>query len=282
LLEVVVRVDQAEGEGSILHEASAILCLLDNSSGSNHDSEDKAKLADHMSAPIKAALEELLRARRLQAAAPPLRGVDRRLAPVPFGVASLDALLEGGLPRGELSELHGPASSGRTGLALALAARTTRAGALVAWVDPADRLDPASAAAAGVVLSRLLWVRGEGRAPRGLPQAVAALGTLAGSGIFELLVFDLAGAPPGELRRLPHTTWLRLERMVEDSPQVVLLLADAHVAHGPGGVSLGLAPAAQRWLGRPGPGRLLGGLQARARAGRLAAAGASVELHAFG
>jgi hypothetical protein len=234
-----------------------------------------------MSAPVKAALEDLLRARRLLAAAPPLRGVDRRLAPLPFGIASLDGLLGGGLPRGALSELHGPASSGRTGLVLALAARTTRAGALAAWVDPGDRLDPASAGAAGVVLSRLLWVRGEGRAPRGLPQAVAALGTLAGSGIFELLVLDLAGAPPGELRRLPHTTWLRLERMVEDSPQAVLLLADAHVAHGPAGVSLALVPAAPRWLGAPGPGRLLGGLAARARLGRSPGASAAVELRAF-
>jgi hypothetical protein len=234
-----------------------------------------------MSAPVKAALEELLRTRRLQAAAPPLRGVDRRLTPIPFGVGSLDALLEGGLPRGELSELHGPASAGRTGLALALAARTTRAGALVSWVDPADRLDPASASAAGVVLSRLLWVRGEGRAPRGLPQAAAALGVLAGSGIFELLVLDLAGAPAAELRRLPHTTWLRVQRLIEDSPQAILLLADGHVAHGPGGVCLGLAPAAPRWLGRPGPGRLLGGLSTQARMGRQLAA-CAVELHAFG
>ena len=60
----------------------------------------------------------------------------------------MDALLGGGFPRGELSEVHGPASSGRTGLVLSLVSRTTRGGALAALVDPDDRFDPASAASA--------------------------------------------------------------------------------------------------------------------------------------
>ena len=78
----------------------------------------------------KASLEALLREKRLQAEAPPLRGEDQRLRRVPTGVVEVDALLSGGLPRGELSEIHGPVSSGRTGLLLGLLARTTRAGAL--------------------------------------------------------------------------------------------------------------------------------------------------------
>src|SRR5262245_10734458 len=105
---------------------------------------------------LKSALEDLLRTRRLAAEAPPLRGEDRRLRPLGTGVAPIDALLAGGFPRGALSEVHGPASSGRTGLVLALLARSTRGGALAALVDPADRLDPASAAAAGIDLARLL------------------------------------------------------------------------------------------------------------------------------
>src|SRR5512134_106522 len=113
-----------------------------------------------MSPALKDSLEELLRARRLQADAPPLRGEDRRFQPLAFGVAALDGLIAGGLPRGALSEVHGPASSGRTGLVQALCARSTGRGALVAWVDPADRFDPASAAEAAMDLSRLVWVRG--------------------------------------------------------------------------------------------------------------------------
>src|SRR5687768_15277352 len=104
--------------------------------------------------PIKTALEDLLKTRRLQAEAPPLRGEERRLGGVPTGIDPVDDFLYGGFPRGQLSEVQGAPSSGRTALALALAAHATRAGHLVAWVDPGDRLDPASAAEAGADLPR--------------------------------------------------------------------------------------------------------------------------------
>src|SRR5262249_15255441 len=113
---------------------------------------------------VKAALEDLLRARRLQADQPPLRGEDRRGRALATGIAPLDDLVHGGFPRGPVSEGHGAPSWGRTGWVFALVARLTGAGSLVAWVDPADRLDPASASAAGVALPRLLWIRGDGRA----------------------------------------------------------------------------------------------------------------------
>src|SRR5437867_12145170 len=121
-----------------------------------------------MGSALKAALEDLLRARRLQNDAPPLRGEDRRLCRVRTGVAAVDDLLGGGFPRGQVSEIHGPSSSGRTALVLSLVARSTREGALCAWMDGADRLDPASAGSAGVDLERLLWLRGRGGAPRAL------------------------------------------------------------------------------------------------------------------
>lgn len=235
-----------------------------------------------MPSALKASLEDLLRTRRLQAEAPPLRGEDRRLAPLPTGVASVDALLRGGFPRGQVSEIHGLTSSGRTGLALSLVAHITKTGALAAWVDPADRLDPASAAAAGVDLARLLWLRGEGRGPRSLAAAVAAVATLLGSGLFEGVVLDLAAVGLHEIRRLPGATWIRLQRMIEDAPAALVLVADAHVAHGPGGVSLALHPAGARWTGEPGPGRLLRALGAEARAGRLAPRATPLELTAAG
>jgi recombination protein RecA len=221
-----------------------------------------------MTLALKNTLEEMLRVRRLQAEAPPLRGEDRRLQPLAFGMAAIDGLIAGGLPRGALSEIHGPASSGRTGLALALCARTTGRGALVSWVDPADRFDPQSASEAGLDLTRLLWLRGN-RA-LGLPRALSALGTVLGSGLFEAVVLDLASVAPEELRRLPHTSWIRLQRLIEDSPTALLLVGSAHVACGPGGVSLALAPARVEWSGAPGPGRLLRGLGGEARAGRQA------------
>src|SRR5262245_28109771 len=160
---------------------------LDRTGHRPQDYERKAKVT----APLKAALEDLLRARHLRPEGPPLRGEDRRLSPLPTGLAQVDALLEGGFPRGELSEVHGPASSGRTGLALALTARATRRGMLAAWVDPLDRFDPASAAAAGIDLQRLLWLRGSPGRP--LAECVAATGTLLGSGLFDVVVLDLVG-----------------------------------------------------------------------------------------
>lgn len=214
-----------------------------------------------MSSPaLKAQLEDLLKAHRLQREAPPLRG-ERRLAPLPTGLSSLDELLDGGWPRGQVSEAWGAASSGRTGLALAAAAALTGQGALAAWVDPADRWSPASAAEAGADLARLLWLRGP--RPGGLPRALAATDVLLGSGLFDLVVLDLAGFPRSDLARLPHTTWHRLQRTVAPLPVVLLILADAHLAHGPGGVSLALSPAEGCWVGQ-GPGRLLTGLSTQA------------------
>src|SRR5512140_1654082 len=76
------------------------------------------------------------------------------------GHAGLDARLGGGIPRGQVSELTGPRSSGRTGLMLRLLAAATARGELVALVDALDMLDVESAAAAGIDLDRLLWIRG--------------------------------------------------------------------------------------------------------------------------
>ena len=108
-----------------------------------------------------AVLEDTLRARKLDgtltSAIPPGKG-DGQVAPA--ALSELDASLHGGLPRGQLSELVGPASSGRTTLLLQMLAAATRRGEIVALVDTFDRLDLASVVAAGVDLDRLLWIRG--------------------------------------------------------------------------------------------------------------------------
>jgi recombination protein RecA len=75
------------------------------------------------------------------------------------GLAEVDELLNGGLPLGAISELTGPECSGRTSVALSFAAQATAAGSVCAWVDVCDALSPESAAAAGVDLKRLLWIR---------------------------------------------------------------------------------------------------------------------------
>ena len=84
----------------------------------------------------------------------------RIIRPVaPAGIPELDELLEGGLPLGAIAEMTGPECSGRSAVALSFVSLLTRAGSVCAWVDVSDAFDPESAAAAGVDLSRLLWVR---------------------------------------------------------------------------------------------------------------------------
>lgn len=233
----------------------------------------RRKKSEMAASPLKSALEELLKARRLHAEGPPLRG-ERRVSPLPTGIGAVDEAIGGGFPRGQVSEVHGRASSGRTAIVQAAVAHALRRGALAAWVDPGDRFDPASAAEAGFDLSRLLWLRGEppagartAGAPPPVSRAISAAGTLLGSGLFELVVLDIAPLPAGEIARLPHTTWLRLQRAVENRPSALVLLAQAHTAHGPGGVSLSMAGLHGVWAGS-GPGRLLTGLSAEAACGR--------------
>ncbi|HEY6304518.1 MAG TPA: hypothetical protein VIX14_15785 [Terriglobales bacterium] len=77
---------------------------------------------------------------------------------VSSGIPQLDSLT-GGLARGCLTEICGTASSGRTSVLLFALAHATQRGEVCALVDVSDAFDPASAVAAGIVMSRLLWVR---------------------------------------------------------------------------------------------------------------------------
>ena len=102
--------------------------------------------------PIEATLSN-----RIPSALTPAPRLARPQAPV--GIAAVDELLRGGLPVGAISELVGPECSGRTSLALSFIAEATQAGKVCAWIDCSDSLHPESAAANGVDLTRLLWVR---------------------------------------------------------------------------------------------------------------------------
>jgi hypothetical protein len=88
----------------------------------------------------------------------------------PSGIPDLDALT-GGLPRGCLTEICGPASSGRTTILLAALAAATRRGEYSAVIDASDALDPHSIRASGVALDRLLWVRCNENSPQKRPSA---------------------------------------------------------------------------------------------------------------
>ena len=264
------------------------------------------------SAPLAAAnaratLEALLRDRKLDrtlTSAQPLPGAAGADPGLPFRVAALDARLLGGLPRGQVSEVVGPVSSGRTTLVWRWMAAATQAGVTVALVDTLDRFDPASAAACGLDLDRLLWVRGQAisRTPgavdpvwlpgvravggpgtmleRAVDRALKALNLVLQSGVCPVVVIDLADVPIQALRRIPYTTWLRVQRLIEGSDTTCVLLGPEPLARSAGGVSLTVqAPGnGEPWVVAQGP-RSLAGVQAEAK---VRWAGASDRARRFG
>ena len=175
------------------------------------DGEQKAKIL--MQTPLRRA--------DLESALGLSLGWQPRPAPetIPTGIPAADAV-SGGLPRGALTEICGPASSGRTTLLLSILAQAAFRQEVCALVDTADAFDPAPAAAAGVDLERLLWVRCGGNPEH----ALKAADLLAHSGGFGLLALDLAGVPCETVRRIPLACWYRLLRAVENTPTALLLL----------------------------------------------------------
>jgi hypothetical protein len=210
-----------------------------------------------MASAARAELEALLRTRKLDTtltSARPLERLDEQYV-VPTGIDVLDARLLGGLARGQLSEIVGPRSSGRTAVLVSMMAGAASRGELVALVDTFDTFDPGSGRAGGLDLTRLLWVRGEARAAypacsagrleheqqaRALDRAVKAFSLILQAGIFDLAVLDLADAPGAAIRRLPFTTWLRLQRPIEGSSTAAVIVADAPVSRSAGGVTIAL------------------------------------------
>jgi hypothetical protein len=178
------------------------------------------------------------------------------------GLTAVDRMLGGGFPRGHLSEITGPLSSGRTSLAVALAAAATRAGEVVAWIDPSDALDPASLETAGVDLERLLWVR-----PSRAADALRCAERLLGARGFALVVLDLHPAAEA-LRAMPDArtgAWLRLTRCAAASATALVLLG-REPALGPfAALAVDLRATRLRFAERPA---WLEGLEARIALGR--------------
>ena len=209
-----------------------------------------------------AVAEAALRARKLDRTLTTSLPSAVRPNAAPTAMARLDACLHGGMPRGQLSEIVGPQSSGRTTAALHMLAAATRRGEIVALVDTFDRLDVASAAAAGLDLDRLLWIRGDASSlfDRVIERGLKALNLVLQAGGFGLVLFDLADAPIQAINRIPYTTWLRIQRTIEGSETVCLLLAPHALARSAGGLTLtcGSRPA---WEGSAARSRRLAGLE---------------------
>lgn len=172
---------------------------------------------------------------------------------VSSGIPAIDALT-GGLPRGCLTEVCGPASSGRTSILLAALGAFTQREEVCALVDATNAFDPRSAAAGGVSFERLLWVRcchaerSEASLPPGarvsrfarndhsktnrtfateerkVEQALRVTDLLLQSGGFGMVAIDLGDVPLQTARRIPLTTWFRFQRAVEKTPTVLFVI----------------------------------------------------------
>lgn len=194
-------------------------------------------MANNALARIESALRERKLDRTLTSALAPLERNDAA-AFIPFGVEAIDGVLRGGLPRGQVSEIAGSPSSGRTTLLLQLLSAATRGGEITALVDTCDRLDVASAAAAAIDLDRLLWIRGESFDSLHSLRAIKALTLVLQAGGFAVVAIDLADVHPRVLKSLPFTTWLRLQRIVEGSDTACLLVTPEPLARSAGGLTL--------------------------------------------
>jgi hypothetical protein len=167
------------------------------------------------------------------------------------GVREIDALT-GGLPRGCLTEVCGPVSSGRTSLLLAVLAAATQRQEACALVDVSDAFDPVSAAMSAVNFKSLLWVRCKTNPPprhrdtektnqkhedlyrrrmeTPVDQALRVTDLLLQSGGFGLVIIDLGDVPVKIARRIPLTSWFRFQRAIEHTPTVLFVITQAPCA----------------------------------------------------
>ena len=94
-----------------------------------------------------------------------------------------------------------------------------RDGEVCALVDGNDTFDPKSAAAAGVALDRLLWVR-----CHTLNQVLKSTDLLLQGGGFGRVVMDVTDLPLPHVRSVPLASWFRFQRTIEKTPTVLLVM----------------------------------------------------------
>jgi len=156
------------------------------------------------------------------------------------GIEEIDALT-GGLPRGALTEIFGPASSGRTSLTFSMLAHATTHEETCALVDTNDVFAPIAAATAGIDFDRLLWIRCAGN----LEHAFKATDLLLHAGGFGLVMLDLGDIPGKDARRIISSWWYRFRRIVEDRPTVITVISEEACTRSCAALTLELKGAAE-------------------------------------
>src|SRR5437660_6681687 len=137
------------------------------------------------------------------------------------GLSFLDQVIGGGLPKGAITELiSAQISAGSASLIRALLQAAHRNRYFLALIDGRDSFDPSASGRPGNgCLSYLLWVR----CTKAF-EAIKAADLLLRDGNFPLVIVDLVLNAPQELRKIPQTSWYRLQRLVESAPTACLVL----------------------------------------------------------
>ena len=161
----------------------------------------------------------------------------------PTGVLSFDAVT-GGIPRGAITEVYGPASSGKTTFLHALLANASASGEFCSLIDASDSFDPASASAAGTELARLLWVR-----CLRIEQAMRSADMLIHSGGWGVIVLDITDIRHEILRKISLSYWYRFKRAIENTPAVFIVLTREPQVKNCAAMTLELPPARPVWSG---------------------------------
>jgi len=134
------------------------------------------------------------------------------------GLPLIDEAIGGGFPKSAITELSSPqVSAGSALLLYALLEKVQRDGSFLALVDGRNSFDPEPLG--NQRLRNLLWVR----CTKAL-DAVKAADLLLRDGNFPVVVLDLVLNTSDELRKIPQTSWYRLQRLVETAPTAFLVL----------------------------------------------------------
>lgn len=171
------------------------------------------------------------------------------------GHAAWNSILGHGFRKGAVGEIVGGASTGRTALALALAAHASRDD-LVAWVDPLDRFSPQGALRAGIDFRHFVWLRGKAEKERALADAIGAAHALAAAALFDVVILDFADLPERLLKALPVAWNVRLLRAFESTETACIVLSRSQWGGSPRGLSIRLR-SGQRVFAQTGRGKFL-------------------------
>lgn len=141
---------------------------------------------------------------------------------IPTGIPQIDSFTQGGLPRGAITEVFGPASSGRTSFMLSALAHASNHEEVCALVDTSNAFDPTSGARAEVNCERLLWIRCDNN----LERAFKATDLLLQGGGFGLVLLDLGDVPAKSAKRIISSWWYRFRRTLEATTTALVVIAE--------------------------------------------------------